>query len=196
MKIRRSSFVGAAMAVLVAVGIYGAGPGDFLPDGSLKGSSLTGWRQLGHAEWKLNDGELTAKPGPGGGWLVLDKSYQDVEFFHNFRCADACKTGVLLRAAKTPDGGLKGVYVSLSDGDLAAYDLTLDAQGQEIAARENWARPPRLPEAVGAVAREPEVAEAADAVGAADAADVVRHCTRETGTRSRSVCMALPSVRL
>lgn len=133
MEIHRRMLAGAASAVLIAIGIYGAGPGDFVPDGSLKGSTLTGWHQTGQTKWKATNGELTATPGPGGGWLILDKSYQDVEFFSSFRCSDACKAGVLLRAAKTPDGGLKGVYISLNDGDLAAYDLTLDAQGRETA---------------------------------------------------------------
>lgn len=63
---------------------------------------------------------------------MLERSYQDVGLYASFRCAVAgCKTGVLLRAEKTPDG-MKGVFVSLSDGDIASYHLTLDAQGKEV----------------------------------------------------------------
>ncbi len=68
---------------------------------------------------------------PGGGWLVLNKSYQDVALYTNVTCAAGCKAGVLLRAEKTPDGGMKGVYVSLTEGDLSSYAVTLDAQGVE-----------------------------------------------------------------
>ena len=68
---------------------------------------------------------------PDGGWLVLDKGYQDVKFYTEFRCAENCDAGVLLRAEKTPDGGWKGVYVSLS-GEGGSYDLTLNAEGKEL----------------------------------------------------------------
>jgi len=62
---------------------------------------------------------------------VLDKGYQDIAFYAGFRCEGACKTGVLLRAEKTADG-MKGVYVSLAEGDVAAYDVVLDATGKEV----------------------------------------------------------------
>ena len=52
-------------------------------------------------------------------------------FYTNLRCEGTCKTGVLLRAEKTPDGGMKGIYVSLTDGDFASYRVTIDAQGVE-----------------------------------------------------------------
>ena len=64
-------------------------------------------------------------------YLALDKGYQDIEFYTEFRCAEKCDAGVLLRAEKTPDGGWKGVYVSL-DGDPGPYDITLNAEGKEL----------------------------------------------------------------
>src|SRR5262249_58569350 len=51
--------------------------------------------------------------------------------FASFRCVGECKTGVLLRAEKTPQG-MKGVYLSLTEGDVAAYRVTLGANGEEI----------------------------------------------------------------
>lgn len=130
-----------AMAV-AAVGLYAAGPKNFKPDATFTGSALTGWRVLGEAEWKAQNGELvgTAKPGTAGGWLVMDKSFQDVRLFANYRCTGECKSGVLLRARKTPDGGMRGVYVSLTEGELGLFSLTLDAQGRETA-RERLAAP-------------------------------------------------------
>ena len=43
-------------------------------------------------------------------------------------------TSALLRAQKTSDGGMKGVYVSLSDGDVASYAVTLGAEGRTAGA--------------------------------------------------------------
>ena len=93
----------AAVLPLAAIG-FAAGP-TFRPDVVVKGSSLAGWHTLGQANWKLDNGVLTgsAKPGSDGGWLVLDKSFQDVGFFASFRCTAGCKTGILLRAEKTPE---------------------------------------------------------------------------------------------
>ncbi len=93
---------------------------------------MTGWHVLGQAEWSAQNGELIGKAKEGGGgWLVLDKSYQDVGFFASFKSTGGAKTGMLLRAEKTPTG-MKGIYMSLDDGDVAAYRLTLDADGKEV----------------------------------------------------------------
>src|SRR3954464_14295707 len=101
----------------------------FAPDVTLKGSTLQGWHTLGDASWRAKDGELT---GTGEGWLVLDHSYQDLGFFASFLADPGAKAGVLLRAEKTPEGGLKGVYVALSEGELGTYSLVLDAKGREL----------------------------------------------------------------
>ena len=120
----------AVAAVCVLVSAILAASQNFLPDVVFKGSTLTGWHRLGQADWRAENGEIIGTPGQGG-WLVLDKGYQDIAFYSSFRCSGACKTGVLLRAEKTPDG-LKGVYVSLAEGDVASYDVLLDAQGNEV----------------------------------------------------------------
>ena len=103
----------------LALTTYAAGP-TFRPDAVFRGSALTGWTPLGQADWRAQNGEIVGTPKqPGGGWLVLNKSYQDVAVYTNVTCAAGCKAGVLMRAEKTPDGGMKGVYVSLTEGDLA-----------------------------------------------------------------------------
>ena len=88
---------------------------------------------LGDAAWRAENGEYvgTAK-GPNGGWLVLDQSLQDTGFFAHFKCDGGCKSGVMLRAEKTPTG-FKGVYVALTGEDVASYAMTLDASGKELA---------------------------------------------------------------
>jgi hypothetical protein len=74
---------------------------------------------------------IRATPKAGdGGWLVLDTPYQDISFFTKFRCENECEAGVLLRAEKTADGGLKGVYISFTDSDLAGYAVTVSPDGK------------------------------------------------------------------
>ncbi len=117
-------------ALLGSAPMFGSGP-SFRPDETLKGSSLTGWHTLGQANWRNENGEVigTPKQAGSGGWLMLDRSLQDVGVAAQFRCTGGCETGVLLRAEKTPNG-MKGVYVSLSDPDLKSYSVTLDEQGK------------------------------------------------------------------
>lgn len=134
----RHVLLGAAIMLLGVVPIFGArqtflpGP-SFVPDGSLTGSSLAGWHTVGQAKWHMENGVLTGTTGPSGagGWLVLDQSYQDVGVFTNFDCSGGCETGILFRAEKTPDGGMKGDYASFSEGDsVKYYAVTVDADGK------------------------------------------------------------------
>jgi len=130
MKNKRIALVTASALAAIAT-LSGSGP-SFHPDVTFSGSALSGFHSLGDASWRAQNGEIIGTPKqPGGGWLVLDRSYQDVAFYASFKCAAACKTGILLRAEKTPAGGMKGVFVSLSEGEIASYAITLDAQGHE-----------------------------------------------------------------
>ncbi len=121
----------AFVVVISVTPIFASGP-SFRPDTVIDGSSLNGWHTLGQADWHAEKGEIlgTPKQGGAGGWLVLDHSYQDSALYTEYRCTGGCVTGILFRAEKTPDGGLKGVYVSLSDPDMQAYGVTINAQGQ------------------------------------------------------------------
>jgi hypothetical protein len=103
---------------------------NFAADGTFAGSSLTGWRPIGDATWRAENGEIVATP-KSGGFLLLDRPYEDVAVVASFRCAASCSTGVLLRAEQTADGGMKGIFVSLSDKDLGSYRITLDSRGTE-----------------------------------------------------------------
>jgi hypothetical protein len=128
MKTRFSALL-VAFALLGSTPMFGTGP-SFHPDATLTGSSLIGWHTVGQADWKAENGELIGRPTQAaGGWLMLDKSYQDVGLYTEFRCIGGCETGVLLRIEKT-DSGFKGVYVALSDPELPSYAVTLDAQGK------------------------------------------------------------------
>ena len=120
----RALFIATVVAPVFAAGL------SFLPDTTFKGSSLAGWRLMGQADWQARDGEIigTAK-GPGGGWLMTERAFQDVAFHASFRCTGTCETGVLFRAEKVDDG-VKGVFVSLTADDLEPYSVTLDSLGR------------------------------------------------------------------
>jgi len=133
MKHRLRSQLAAAAALAAAFVSPGHGASkNFVPDAVFTGSSLASWRPVGQSTWRAENGEIVGTPtAPGGGWLIADRSYQDVAVFAEFRCAAGCQTGVMLRAERTQDGGLKGILVSLNEGDLAAYRVTLDSQGAQ-----------------------------------------------------------------
>ena len=70
-----------------------------------------------------------------------DKGYQDVAFYASFRCTGACKTGALVARGENA-GCLKGVYVSLAEGNVAAYHLVLDERGQRTPPHQIGSRSP------------------------------------------------------
>lgn len=126
------TLVPALAAIPVLLSAILAATHDFVPDFAFRGSSLSGWHAVGHAAWRAENGEIAGTPqAPDGGWLLLDKSYQDVKLYTEFRCAATCDAGLLLRAEKTADGGWKGIYVPLS-GEGGAFDVTLNAEGKEL----------------------------------------------------------------
>jgi hypothetical protein len=140
----RSIAIAAACTVGLVLGVRAANPPNFKPDGAFKGSALTGWHGVGDAEWTAQNGEIIgkAKPGTNGGWLILDKGFQDVQLYLNYKCTGECKSGVLLRAKKAADGGMTGVFVSLADGDTGYYSVGFDASGKETS-RDRLSAPGR-----------------------------------------------------
>ena len=89
----------AAAMLLGSLPVFAVGP-SFRPDTTFTGSSLTGWHTIGGAQWRAENGEVIATPKQNnGGWLVLDRSYQDIGVYTQFRCTETCEAGVLFRAA-------------------------------------------------------------------------------------------------
>jgi hypothetical protein len=85
----------AAFAALLVAAMFAAVPEDFVPGWTFQGSSLKGFQVLGQADWHAEKGEIIGTPkSAGGGWLIFEKSYQDIAFFTSFRCTGTCKTGV------------------------------------------------------------------------------------------------------
>ena len=148
-KRKRVVLTGTTAAAMV-LALHAADPPDFKPDGTFTGSSLKGWQIIGDADWNAEDGQLVGRStSDAGGWLMMSQPLQDLQFYVNVRCEAKCRTGVLLRAEKTADGGLKGIYVSFADGDFVSYRLTLTARGQETN-RERIGNPPTGNAAVSA----------------------------------------------
>src|SRR5687768_12113177 len=163
----RSIAIAAACTVGLVLGVGAADPPNFKPDGAFKGSALTGWQVVGDAVWTAQNGEIIgkAKPGTNGGWLVLDKSFQDVQLYLNYKCSGECKSGVLLRAKKAADRSMTGVLVSLADGDTGYYSVGLDAGGKETS-RDQLPAPGRGGGAAPAANPARGGASAPDAAGA------------------------------
>jgi len=113
---------------VIALPLLHAEPGPtFVPDATFKGSTLAGWHTVGLAHWSANNGEITAKGGEG--WLVLDKPYQDSALYTSFRCAGPCNAGILMRMEKR-DAGSTGILLAIEGDALAAYRVTIDANGK------------------------------------------------------------------
>jgi Domain of Unknown Function (DUF1080)/FG-GAP-like repeat/FG-GAP repeat len=111
----------------------------FVPDWTFKGSALTGMQQVGHATWRADNGEIIGTPtSPEGGWLLLDKGYQDVQVAAAYRCAAGCTAGIMVRSEKGADG-TKGVYTVISGDERSTAAITVDGQGR-IANREPLVR--------------------------------------------------------
>ena len=70
------------------------------------------WEQRAHSAAQIGARKMAkswARPKtPEGGWLILDKPLQDVQFASTFRCTGGCRAGVMLRAQSTPEG-MQGV---------------------------------------------------------------------------------------
>lgn len=117
----------------------------FRADYIFNASGLNGWKSLGNATWKAENGIIFGTANdPSGGWLILEKSYQNVAMYSTLRCAEGCKAGVLLRAAKTADGGMKGVFASLANGDITPYAVAIDAEGKETSRNKLDPPPPEF----------------------------------------------------
>jgi hypothetical protein len=158
-----SAFIVGFVAFLAP--LRAAGP-TFRADYRFTGTALTGFTPLGQADWRVQNGEIVGVPkdAAGGVLLLSNRSLQDLQTYANVRCAAGCRAGLLMRMERTADGGMKGVLMSVTEGDLGVYLVRFNAQGRELS-REPVAAPAPAARAGGAGA-----AAAAPAGGAAGAA--------------------------
>lgn len=98
------------------------------------GKSLAGWHAQG-GNWRVVNGEMVGSAQDGaGGWLFLDRGYEDLLLELAFRC-DGCDAGILLRNAPLNGGygRTTGIYVPLVGPDSQGiFRITLDEREKEI----------------------------------------------------------------
>ena len=122
--IRAGAMLGAT---LLATLVTAQGPAsDFKPDTVFAGSGLGAWTVVGDGAWTAEKGEVTGKAGPGGSWLVLDRPYQDLNFFSRFQCSSPCDAGVLFRVQAPPAAG-PASWSRSRTATWRTYRVTLDA---------------------------------------------------------------------
>ena len=122
-----------AMCVTFAGSLFTAGP-TFKADYRFTGTALGGFTAIGDADWKVENGEIVGRPKTAtGGWLLLEsKELQNLQVYASMKCVEGCRAGFLMRAEKTPDGGMKGVLMSVTENDLVPYTVKIDANGKEV----------------------------------------------------------------
>ena len=96
------------------------------------GTSLNGWKPLGSAQWKAENGDLVGTVAAnGGGWVVLDSVYGDTGVELTFEC-DKCEPGVMIRSLQQGNQ-TTGVFFELSGPNAGTlFRVTLDAEGREV----------------------------------------------------------------
>ena len=62
------------------------------------GRTLSGWTQLGEADWRVEDGTMTATMNTG--FLVTPRPYENFEFKVDFWASEAVNSGVFLRCGE------------------------------------------------------------------------------------------------
>lgn len=117
----------AALALFACANVAAQGE-ETAPPPPLKPESLADAQMLG-GRWNQHDGNFGGSGAKGNAWLLFDQEYQDVEVGAQFRCPGACRLGLLLRAARTQDGGWSGILVPIGDPGRPAERVALNEAG-------------------------------------------------------------------
>jgi hypothetical protein len=117
-----------ALLLLCGGSLLAAQTPSFSPDYRYAGSSLSGWKQVGDAEWQGKDSEITGK---GSGLLLSEKLSQDTALYLQFRCDGECHAGVVLQASTKADK-TTGLLLFIDGSETAAYRATFDGQGKLV----------------------------------------------------------------
>jgi hypothetical protein len=133
---RRRAGVAAVAAFGVAFTLVAFGQQPARLVGGLDGTDPAAWHAKGSATWRVEGREIigTVSSG-GGGWLLSDRGYQDLGVKFSFRCTGECQTGILLGMESAGERAT-GTYISLTDDDLHAYELSVGSRGQELERRK------------------------------------------------------------
>ncbi len=117
---RTTSFLALTCAAAVSIGTLMSAQGPHSDTSTLfNGTSLTGWKPVGAAQWRAANGQIVGTATGTPGLLALEKSYQDVILRFSYQCT-GCDAGVLLRNAASSasaPGTTSALYVALSGPD-------------------------------------------------------------------------------
>src|SRR5690606_30703334 len=104
----------------------------FIPEFNFKDSGIKDWTIIGDADWKVQDGVITGnvKPGGSGGYLMLNRSFQDVGLRTLFKPDNTGELGILFRIEKINDG-FKGILLSIVGTEVSHFQVLLDKNGKE-----------------------------------------------------------------
>jgi hypothetical protein len=80
------------------------------------GESLFGWQPQGTAEWMVENGAITTKPGPYG-WLRSGSQFADYQLKLEFRACENCNSGVFLRSATNGQPHVTGYELQIWTGN-------------------------------------------------------------------------------
>lgn len=128
----RSWLAVAAYAALLTSALVSAQGPHMDTSKIFNGASLSGWRPVGAAEWRVANGEMLGRAGSAPGYLALEKRYQDVILRFLYQCQN-CDAGVIVRNAESSSapGTTNALYVALSGPDAVTLSgVMLDGQGK------------------------------------------------------------------
>jgi len=128
----RWTVLGSAACVAAGAGAAPLSPvADWTPDYLYQGEPIDGLATVGNVDWRVEAGEIVARPRPGskGGLLILAAPLQDVAAYTEFRCTNPCAAGLVVRAERTPGGGLRGTLARYGSGEAGIVDLDLAEAG-------------------------------------------------------------------
>ena len=114
----------AILTILAAVTALGQQPPNTLTQKEIEegwillfdGDSLFGWQPQGAAEWMVENGAITTKPGPYG-WLRSGSQFADYRLQLEFRACENCNSGVFLRSATKGEPHVTGYELQIWTGN-------------------------------------------------------------------------------
>lgn len=134
----------ALCAVLSNTAASAQPPRDFRPDEQV--SVAPGLQAAaGGGQWRSENGEWIAGASDAASVLWLwDKDLQDVAVHAWIKGATTRSAGLLIRARRTPEGGVSGYLAALQGGKLELSALVLDRNGLELSLKPLPPPPPVL----------------------------------------------------
>jgi hypothetical protein len=104
------------------------------------GETTFGWEALGKAEWKINEGILSAKSGENG-WLATNTQFADYVLRVDYRTGADGNSGVFLRSTKEGDPAKTGYELQICDThkEYTTGSLVFYAKAKQVTTKpEQW----------------------------------------------------------